>query len=66
MACSKLLGRKFEFEKDFINDVLVDCNYHDSQPDPKDALIRFYLVVEDKATLLVLCLLDWHLDHKLN
>jgi len=69
-ACFKLLNRNFEFAKDFIHaqgellqekarcHVLVDCDYHDSQPDPKDAVVRFYRVVGDGATLLVLYILD--------
>ena len=64
-ACLELLGRAFDFEKDFIHaqgevlqerarcHVLIDCNYRDSQPDPKDAIIYFYHVVEDEAMLLV-------------
>ena len=65
-ACLKLLGRDFDFEKDFIHaqgevlqdkarcHVLVDCDYQDSQPDPRDAVLRFYHVVEDQSTLSVL------------
>ncbi len=65
-ACLKLLGRDFDFEKDFIHaqgevlqdkarcHVLVDCDYHDSQPDPRDAVLRFYQVVADQSTLSVL------------
>lgn len=61
-ACLKLLGRDFDFEKDFIHaqgevlqdkarcHVLVDCDYQDSQPDPRDAVLRFYHVVEDQST----------------
>lgn len=61
-ACLKLLGRKFDFEKDFIHaqgevlqerarcHVLIDCDYHDSQPDPRDAVLRFYHAVEDEST----------------
>ncbi len=56
-ACSQLLGRPFDFGKDFIHaqgellqerarcHVLVDCDYHDSQPDPRKVVIRFYRVV---------------------
>ncbi|KAK3176895.1 hypothetical protein OEA41_008221 [Lepraria neglecta] len=61
-ACLELLGRDFNFERDFIHaqgevlqekarcHVLIDCDYHDSRPDPKDAVLRFYHVVEDEAT----------------
>lgn len=37
--------------------MLIDCNYHHSQPDPKDAVILLYRVLGDKANLLVLCLM---------
>ena len=69
-ACLNLLGRDFDFEKDFMHaqgevlhkkapcQVLVDCDYRDSQPDPKNAVVRFYRVVEAEATLLVLCKLN--------
>ena len=65
-ACLELLGRNFDFERDFIHaqgevlqekarcHVLVDCDYHDSRPDPREAILRFYHVEEDGATLLVL------------
>ena len=65
-ACLKLLGRNFDFEKDFIHaqgevlqekarcHVLVDCDYHDSQPNPGDATLRFYHVVKDESTLSVI------------
>lgn len=66
-ACSELLGRDFDFRKDFIHSqgellegkapchVLVDCDYLDSQPDPKDAVLHYYRVIGDEATLLVFC-----------
>ena len=62
----KLLGRDFDFEKDFIYaqgevlqdkarcHVLVNCDYHDSQPDLRDTILRFYQVVADQSTLSVL------------
>lgn len=62
-ACSESLGRTFDFEKDFIHaqgemlqqkarcHVLVDCDYQRSQPDPKNAVVQSYCVVEDEATL---------------
>ena len=69
-ACLNSLGRDFDFGKDFIHaqgevlqekarcHVLVDCDYHDTQPDPQNAVVRFYRVVEDEASLLVLCIHD--------
>lgn len=66
-ACLETLGREFDFAKDFIHSqgevlqekarchVLVDCDYHESQPDPTNAVLHFYCVVEDGATLLVSC-----------
>ena len=60
------VGRNFDFAKDFIHaqgevlqakarcHVLIDCDYHDSQPDPRDAVLRFYHAVEDESTLSVL------------
>lgn len=65
-ACTKLLGRSFDFKKDFIHSqgevflsnarchVLVDCDFRDSQPDPKNALLHFYKVVQGEASLSVL------------
>lgn len=62
-ACLELLGREFTFEKDFIHTqgellqdkarchVLVDCDYHNSPPDPRVALLRFFHVVENEAAL---------------
>lgn len=63
--CSVLLGRDFDFGKDFIHSqgellhekapyhVLVDCDYHDFQPDTKDTILYYYRVVKDEAILLV-------------
>ena len=65
-ACTKLLGRGFDFKQDFIHSqgeilmsnarchVLVDCDYHDSQPDPKNTSLYLYKVVRKEASLLVL------------
>lgn len=65
-ACTKLLGRNFDFKKDFIHSqgevllsnarchVLVDCDFHDSQPDPKNASLHSYKVVQREASLSVL------------
>ncbi len=64
------LGTSWNFRSHFIHaqgedlqekaryHVLVDCDYHDSQPDLKDAVVRFYRVLGDGATLLVLYILD--------
>lgn len=69
-ACLKSLGRDFDFEKDFIHaqgevlqenarcHVLVDCDFHDSQPDPKKTVIVYYCVTENGAALLVFCILE--------
>ena len=38
--------------------VLVSCDYHNTQPYPQNAVVRFYCVVEDEASLLRLCILD--------
>lgn len=69
-ACSKLLGRAFDFRKDFIHaqgellqerarcHVLVDCDYHDSEPDPRKAFVRFYRAVGIENALLVLQTLE--------
>lgn len=76
-ACLKLLGREFDFGKDFIHSqgevlqekarchVLVDCDYHDSQPNPKHAVLHFYRAVEDEATLLVSCVHEKPLERTL-
>ena len=65
-ACTKLLGRNFDFKKDFIHSqgevllsnarchVLVDCDFHDSQPDPKNASLHSYKVVQRETSLSVL------------
>ena len=65
-ACTKLLGRVFDFKQDFVHaqgeiltsnarcHVLVDCNYHSSQPDPKNTSLYFYKVVRKEASLLAL------------
>jgi len=55
-ACSKILGREFDHEKDFLhaqgeilNDsarchVLIDCNYHDVPPKLEDIELHCYRV----------------------
>lgn len=65
-ACTKLLSRGFNSKQDFIHSqgeilmsnarchVLVDCDYHDSQPDPKNTSLYLYKVVRKEASLLVL------------
>ena len=70
VACSQSLGRAFDFRKDFIHaqgevlqerarcHVLVDCDYHDSEPDPRKVLVRFYRAVGNQNALLVLQTLD--------
>lgn len=62
--CLKVLGRAFDFDRDFLHaqgglleekgrcNVLIDCDYKNSRPDPKDAVVRFYRVVTvDETTL---------------
>lgn len=65
-ACTKLLDRGFDFKQNFIHSqgeilmsntrchVLVDCDYHDSQSDPKNTSLYLYKVVRKEASLLIL------------
>lgn len=65
-ASTNLLGRGFGFEQDFIHSeeeilkskarchVLVDCYYHDSQPDPKIIFLYLYKAVRRESLLLIL------------
>ena len=65
-ACTKLLGRSFDFKQDFIHSqgeilmsnarchVLVDCDYHESQHDLKKTSLYLNKVVRKEASLLVL------------
>lgn len=58
-ACSKLLGRDFDYEKDFIHaqgeilaenarcHALVDCDYRDSEPNLKDITLHCYRVTKE-------------------
>jgi hypothetical protein len=60
-ACSKLLGR--DFQKDFQHaqgeilqenarcHVLINCNYHDSEPDLKNVTLHCYRVIKGNTTL---------------
>ena len=61
-ACSKLLGRDFNDQQDFLHaqgeilaensrcHVLVDCNYRDSNPILTDVDLYCYRVVEGKSS----------------
>jgi hypothetical protein len=61
-ACSKLLGRDFDSQKDFLHaqgeifkekakcHVLVDCDYRDSEPNLKDVDLHCYRVEEGEAS----------------
>ena len=62
-ACLKVLGRDFDFQKDFLHaqgeilkdmapcHVLLDCDYHDYQSDLNKADLRCYRVVEGESGL---------------
>ena len=62
----KLLDRDFDFKKDFIHaqeeilqdkiryHVLINYDYHDSQPNLRDTILRFYYVIANQSTLSVL------------
>lgn len=70
LACIQILGRNFDFGKDFIHaqgeilqekarcHVLVDCDFHDRQPDPKEATVHFYHVIESETSLFVVQIPD--------
>jgi hypothetical protein len=61
-ACSKLLGRDFSDQQDFLYaqgeilaerarcHVLIDCDYHDSNPSLKDVDLYCYRVIEGEAS----------------
>ena len=65
-ACIKLLDRSFNFKQNFIYfqgeififnakcHMLINCDYHDSQPDSKNTSLYLYKVVRKEASLLIL------------
>lgn len=66
----KIFSSLQRFRKDFIHaqgellqerarcHVLVDCDYHDSEPDPRKVIVRFYRALGIENALLVLQTLE--------